>query len=115
MVTRSISAESNREEGFTTVEVPRAQRGTLSGSQFAPNAKRSMSRTLIPRAVEAIFERLHDKKYSSFSVVASYLEIYNEELTDLLVEEAPLVTPRSGFGGSAAATRRSRALCCCCC
>ena len=53
---------------------------------------------VIPRAVEAIFERLHDKKYASFSVTASYLEIYNEELTDLLVEEAPLVTPRGGFG-----------------
>ena len=39
--------------GFTTVEVPRAQRGGLAGSQFAPNAKRSMSRTYIPRALEA--------------------------------------------------------------
>jgi choline dehydrogenase-like flavoprotein len=39
--------------GFTTVEIPRAQRGELAGSQFAPNAKRSMSRTLIPRAREA--------------------------------------------------------------
>jgi choline dehydrogenase-like flavoprotein len=36
--------------GFTAVEVPRAQRGGLEQSQFAPSAKRSMSRTLIPSA-----------------------------------------------------------------
>ena len=36
---------------------------------------------------EAIFEQLRKPQYSSHSVLASYLEIYNEELSDLLIEE----------------------------
>lgn len=39
--------------GWKVVQVPRAQSGDLAGSQFAPGAKRSMSRTFIPRAVRA--------------------------------------------------------------
>ena len=46
---------------------------------------------------QAIFERLGDKnKYTEFTVCASYLEIYNEELTDLLKELPP--TPKGGGG-----------------
>ena len=55
---------------------------TMEGDVMDPNEK-----GVIPRSVEAIFDRLgHKDKYSEFSVSASYLEIYNEELTDLLVE-----------------------------
>ena len=42
---------------------------------------------VIPRAAEAIFESLGDGRYRDSEVTASYLEIYNEELADLLVEE----------------------------
>ena len=39
----------------------------------------------LPRAARAIFEALADEeKYESFEVKAAYLEIYNEELSDLL-------------------------------
>jgi len=46
--------------GFSAVEVPRAQSGGLTTSQFAPSAKRSMSRTYIPAARAAGAELLSD-------------------------------------------------------
>ena len=57
---------------------------------------------VIPRAVEAIFDQLRDPKYSSYTVHAQYLEIYNEELTDLLVDEdpKPVATPRPNSSGA---------------
>jgi kinesin family protein 11 len=57
---------------------------------------------VIPRAVEAIFDQLRDPKYSSYTVHAQYLEIYNEELTDLLVDEdpKPVATPRPNSSGT---------------
>ncbi len=62
---------------------------------------------VIPRAVEAIFDQLKDAKYSSFQVNAQYLEIYNEELTDLLLEDdpsaRPLTTPRPLTGAKGGA------------
>tara|TARA_B100000795_G_C22711026_1_gene403543 strand:- start:17 stop:991 length:975 start_codon:yes stop_codon:yes gene_type:complete len=71
---------------------------TMEGDVMDPNEK-----GVIPRSVEAIFDRLgHKDKYSEFSVSASYLEIYNEELTDLLVElpvtlkKAPVKPPPAG-------------------
>ena len=39
---------------------------------------------VIPRAVEAIFRKLEHKKYLNSDVAVSFLEIYNEDLTDLL-------------------------------
>ena len=44
---------------------------------------------VIPRSAHAIFEQLtrEDLKYESFNVHCSYLEIYNEDLMDLLAEE----------------------------
>jgi len=42
------------------------------------------SEGIIPRSAREIFKRLLDKKYVSSEVSCSYLEIYNEELSDLL-------------------------------
>lgn len=42
---------------------------------------------VIPRSAETIFEALERPEYISHEVVVSYLEIYNEELCDLLSEE----------------------------
>lgn len=44
---------------------------------------------VIPRSAEAIFERLNkdELQYESFKIMCSYLEIYNEELCDLLAAE----------------------------
>jgi hypothetical protein len=55
------------------------------------------NRGIIPRSAQAIFERLKDVKnhFTESSVTAQYLEIYNEELADLLTErEAKLQVKR---------------------
>ena len=43
---------------------------------------------IIPRSAEAIFEQLNKEElqYESYRIMCSYLEIYNEELCDLLAE-----------------------------
>ena len=41
---------------------------------------------IIPRAASLIFERLSEERYTSSKVSCSYLEIYNEELCDLLAD-----------------------------
>ena len=41
---------------------------------------------VIPRSTGAIFEALDDEDIISHRVACSYLEIYNEELRDLLAE-----------------------------
>ena len=41
---------------------------------------------VIPRSAQAIFECLKQPQYKEHVVKCSYLEIYNEELRDLLVE-----------------------------
>ena len=50
--------------GWAVMEVPRLQFGDLTASQFAPGAKRSMSRTFIPRAVEAGARLISDCRVS---------------------------------------------------
>lgn len=42
---------------------------------------------VIPRAAKQIFNRISHKKYISANVSCSYLEIYNEDLCDLLAED----------------------------
>mmetsp|Transcript_17592 Transcript_17592/g.26318 ORF Transcript_17592/g.26318 Transcript_17592/m.26318 type:complete len:174 (-) Transcript_17592:3184-3705(-) len=42
---------------------------------------------VIPRSAQSIFDVLNQPEYISHSVVVSYLEIYNEELCDLLSED----------------------------
>ena len=42
---------------------------------------------VIPRSAQSIFEALEEPEFTSHHVVCSYLEIYNEELCDLLADE----------------------------
>ena len=42
---------------------------------------------VIPRSAQSIFEALKKPEFTSHHVVCSYLEIYNEELCDLLADE----------------------------
>lgn len=41
---------------------------------------------VIPRAVDSIFEQLKTKEEAEYSAKVSFLELYNEELQDLLSE-----------------------------
>ena len=41
---------------------------------------------VIPRAAQVIFDRITQEKYTSATVSCSYLEIYNEDLCDLLID-----------------------------
>eukprot|EP00614_Pseudopedinella_elastica_P030202 CAMPEP_0172638216 /NCGR_PEP_ID=MMETSP1068-20121228/212734_1 /TAXON_ID=35684 /ORGANISM="Pseudopedinella elastica, Strain CCMP716" /LENGTH=75 /DNA_ID=CAMNT_0013451073 /DNA_START=60 /DNA_END=284 /DNA_ORIENTATION=+ len=51
-------------------------------------------RGVIPRSVHFIFDLIEQKKYDC-TVRVSYLELYNEELNDLLSDEPP---PAQGQG-----------------
>ena len=43
---------------------------------------------VIPRSTGAIFHSLKNEEIISYRVACSYLEIYNEELCDLLIEDS---------------------------
>jgi len=47
---------------------------------------------VIPRASQAIFDNLRSPQYSKYDVTCSYLEIYNEDLGDLLSDGNNKVT-----------------------
>jgi kinesin family protein 11 len=42
---------------------------------------------VIPRAIHTIFDQLNEGRYEDYSVKVSFLELYNEELADLLAEQ----------------------------
>ena len=76
------------------------QTGTGKTHTMEGDLRDEQGKGVIPRAVEAIFEQLKTSKYTSSHVMASYLEIYNEELSDLLHMGPPgpavTATPRPG-------------------
>ena len=59
---------------------------------------------MIPRAVHAIFQRLKDAR--EFSVKVSFMEIYNEELSDLISDDESVklrvFDDQTGNGGNLA-------------
>ena len=59
---------------------------------------------VIPRSIHTIFEQLQEKKYEDYSVKVSFLELYNEELADLLSEYEEKASTSSSMGGSAPST-----------
>ena len=54
---------------------------------------------VIPRSARAIFENLKSPQYSNHAVTCSYLEIYNEDLGDLLSDGSNKVTMMEGKNG----------------
>ena len=92
-------------QGYEATVFAYGQTGTGKTHTMEGNLTIDEEKGVIPRAVESIFQRLgNSDKYSEFSVSASYLEIYNEEMTDLLVELPTAAAKKGGFapGGKAA-------------
>jgi kinesin family protein 11 len=58
----------------------------LTTSNTSQNGELPADAGVIPRAVQQIFETL-DRDNQEYSVKVTYLELYNEELTDLLAPE----------------------------
>ncbi len=61
---------------------------------------------IIPRSAQAIFETLKKPEFLSFNVVCTYLEIYNEELGDLLADD-PMIPNHSASSSCASSTLSS--------
>ena len=71
--------------GFESTVFAYGQTGTGKTHTMEGDIASEADMGVIPRAARAIFESLADEdKYESYDVKASYLEIYNEELSDLL-------------------------------
>ena len=74
--------------------------GTADSSSQSPETK-----GIIPRAMATVFSHMNSPKYKSrrFTTKVSFIEIYNEELIDLLGEsygeERPQVTIREDTKG----------------
>lgn len=54
---------------------------------------------IIPRSAHALFEKLQEPEYLSSEVTCSYLEIYNEELCDLLAPTPSASATAGSLGG----------------
>ena len=74
-------------KGYEATVFAYGQTGTGKTYTMEGDISADVQRGVIPRSCESIFEQLENSgKYSKFKVTVSYLEIYNEELSDLLVE-----------------------------
>ena len=73
--------------GYESTVFAYGQTGTGKTHTMEGNLEVSADRGVIPRAAFDVFRRLRaDDSYVDFDVRASFLEIYNEELCDLLVD-----------------------------
>jgi len=70
--------------GFDATAFAYGQTGTGKTYTMEGNPEVSDGAGLMPRAAAAVLTALEDSKYLDHSVTVSYLEIYNEELSDLL-------------------------------
>ena len=74
-------------KGYESTVFAYGQTGTGKTFTMEGNVANKAEAGVIPRSVEAIFAALEDDRYVKHKVTVSYLEIYNEELCDLLVED----------------------------
>jgi kinesin family member 11 len=72
-------------EGFNCTVFAYGQTGTGKTHTMEGDLKSDDNKGIIPRAVEHIFETLNARKEMEYSVKISFLELYNEQLDDLLV------------------------------
>jgi Kinesin motor domain len=102
-------------KGFESTVFAYGQTGTGKTHTMEGSLDHPDNYGVIPRAAESIFEVLNnpDRNYESFQIFCSYLEIYNEELCDLLAEGdgttgAPSAPPRSPKRGSTTSTTHQK-------
>lgn len=70
--------------GYEATAFAYGQTGTGKTYTMEGNLDSDEGRGMVPRAAAAVIGALSSGDYSDFSVTVSYLEIYNEELSDLL-------------------------------
>jgi len=73
--------------GFECTMFAYGQTGTGKTHTMEGDLSNEENQGIIPRAAQAIFDLLGDPKFRESQVTASYLEIYNEELSDLLTDD----------------------------
>ncbi|GAQ87488.1 Kinesin-like protein [Klebsormidium nitens] len=92
-------------EGFNCTIFAYGQTGTGKTYTMEGNAKKGKDSTLpegagvIPRAVQQIFDTLESQS-AEYSVKTTFLELYNEEITDLLATDVDMIKGSSADGGS---------------
>jgi kinesin family member 11 len=69
---------------------------TMLGGDAGDSASMSAAAGVIPRAIHQIFTHLEGTSCAEYTVKCSFLELYNEEITDLLVVGND--TPKVGSG-----------------
>jgi len=74
-------------QGYESTIFAYGQTGTGKTYTMEGHLSNQEDHGVIPRSAKAIFEFLKRPEYESHSVTCSYLEIYNEELSDLLIED----------------------------
>lgn len=77
--------------GFESTVFAYGQTGTGKTHTMEGNLSDPEMHGVIPRSAAAIFKELNAPEYSSKSVSCSFLEIYNEDLCDLLAD--PVFAP----------------------
>ena len=75
-------------EGFNCTVFAYGQTGTGKTHTMEGQIDNPELKGIIPRAVEHIFETLDARKETEYSVKVSFLELYNEQLEDLLVKSS---------------------------
>ena len=73
-------------DGYESTVFAYGQTGTGKTHTMEGDINSSENRGVIPRAAFDVFRRLADDSYVESKVTASFLEIYNEELGDLLCD-----------------------------
>ena len=72
-------------KGFESTVFAYGQTGTGKTHTMEGDISNEENQGIIPRSAKAIFEALQQPQYSDAKVYCAYLEIYNEDLADLLV------------------------------
>ena len=62
---------------------------TIGGSLYATDHADATSAGMISRAIHTLFDALEDPSILTAKVTVSHLEVYNEQLYDLLAEVRP--------------------------